>query len=151
MSEHARKTAWREPWFIRRAIYALVGLVLLVAAGSGLITPEQSDTWLAHSDSVIQAIASLGLFGAAVKANPGSDLNKSEVDKARAELAAAKRTASPLDDLVAEAKLAAATLREASRNAPVKSNTPDVIEDNNVTAPKYGDLPVYRQTSTLEG
>lgn len=57
-----------QPWFIRRAAYAIVGIVLLVLAGFGLIEESQIDTITASP-----ILGALVAFVASAKTNPGSD------------------------------------------------------------------------------
>lgn len=111
VKEDAKKSRWSEPWLIRRIAYTAIALLLLVAVGFGVITPEQSDAWLSNADKALGILVSLGLLGAAVKANPGSDLSLSEIEQARADVAAAKLTPGMVDDLIAQAKLAAITVK----------------------------------------
>lgn len=86
MTERKRETKWGQPWFIRRACYAIVGLVLLVLAGLGLIEEGQIDS-IAASPLLGTAIA----WMAAAKTHEGSDSTTTNADvevsqRARAEL-----------------------------------------------------------------
>lgn len=86
MSEQNRESKWAQGWFIRRACYAIVGLVLLVLAGFGLIEEGQIDS-ITASPLLGTAIA----WMAAAKTNPGSDSTTTNADvevsqRARAEL-----------------------------------------------------------------
>lgn len=86
MSDTKRDTKFTQPWFIRRACYAIVGLVLLVLAGFGLIEEGQIDS-IAASPLLGTAIA----WMAAAKTGPGSDSTTTNADvevsqRARAEL-----------------------------------------------------------------
>lgn len=154
----SKKSRW-EPWLIRRIAYTAVALLLLVAVGFGLITPEQSDAWLGNADKILGIIAGLGLFGAAIKANPGSDVPLSEIEQARADVAAAKLTPSMVDDLVAQAKLAAITVKEAraphpeSAAASVEAAKQDAASavaqaERAAETSKIADLPVYTGPTT---
>lgn len=83
-----RTTKWSQPWFIRRAAYAVVGLVLLALAGFGLIEEGQIDS-ITASPLLGTAIA----WMAAAKTHPGSDSTTTNEDvevsqRARAELQA---------------------------------------------------------------
>ena len=62
------KKKFTQPWFIRRAAYAIVGIVLLVLAGFGLIEESQIDTIAASP-----ILGALVAFVASAKTNPGSD------------------------------------------------------------------------------
>lgn len=62
------KKKFTQPWFIRRAAYAIVGIVLLVLAGFGLIEESQIDTIAASP-----VLGALVAFVASAKTNPGSD------------------------------------------------------------------------------
>lgn len=86
MTEQKRDTKFTQPWFIRRACYAVVGLVLLVLAGFGLIEEGQIDS-ITASPMLGTAIA----WMAAAKTHPGSDSTTTNADvevsqRARAEL-----------------------------------------------------------------
>lgn len=63
-----KEKKFTQPWFIRRAIYAAVGVVLLVAAGFGLIDEGQIDTLAASP-----ILGALVAFLASAKTNEGSD------------------------------------------------------------------------------
>ena len=58
------------PWFIRKAIYVVVGLVGLVAVAFGIVSPEQADGWLAQAGSLA---AVLGGFLAGANTGRASD------------------------------------------------------------------------------
>lgn len=58
----------KQPWFIRRAAYAIVGVALLVLAGFGLIEEAQIDAIAASP-----ILGALVAFIASAKTNPGSD------------------------------------------------------------------------------
>lgn len=86
MTEQKRQTKFTQPWFIRRACYAVVGLVLLVLAGFGLIEEGQIDS-ITASPLLGTAIAWMAAF----KTNEGSDSTTTNADvevsqRARAEL-----------------------------------------------------------------
>ena len=68
-----------QPWFIRRAVYAVVGVVLLVAAGFGLIDEGQIDTIAASP-----ILGALVAFLASAKTHPGSDSTATAQDVADA-------------------------------------------------------------------
>lgn len=146
----SRKSRW-EPWLIRRIAYTLVALLLLVAVGFGVITPEQSDAWLGNADKVLGIIAGLGLFGAAIKANPSSDVPLSEIEQARADIEAAKLTPSMVDDLVAQAKLASLQLQHARDTVAAVEESAAPVESTEQTVTIKGDitdLPVYTGPTT---
>lgn len=147
-AKDSRKSRW-EPWLIRRIAYTAVALVLLVAVGFGVITPEQSEAWLGNADKALGILASLGLLGAAVKANPGSDVPLTEIEQARADVAAAKLTPSMVDDLIAQAKLAAIQLNQARTPHPDSADASTLQagqpEYKQPTAPT---LPVYTGPTT---
>jgi len=102
----------------RKLAYAVLTVVLLVAVGAGIISPEQSDMWLQNIDKVLGVIAALGFGVAAAKTTPASDVPLSEIEQARADVAAAKLTPGMVDDLIAQAKLAAITVKEARTPQP---------------------------------
>lgn len=68
-----RKNNFREAWWIRRIIYAILALALTIAVGGGWITDIQADTWLAQADKIIGILAAVGLGIAATKTHRGSD------------------------------------------------------------------------------
>ncbi|MDN6706713.1 hypothetical protein [Corynebacterium glyciniphilum] len=67
-------------WWIRRAVYAVVTVVLLVAAGFGLIDEGQIDAVAASP-----ILGALVTFLAAAKTNPGSDSTATAADVAAAQ------------------------------------------------------------------
>lgn len=85
-----------QPWFIRRAVYAVVGVVLLVAAGFGLIDEGQIDTIAASP-----ILGALVAFLASAKTNPGSDSTVTAQDVAAA--ASANHGGPSVEAIVAEA------------------------------------------------
>ena len=85
-----------QPWFIRRAVYAVVGVVLLVAAGFGLIDEGQIDTITASP-----ILGALGAFLASAKTNAGSDSTVTAQDVAAA--ASANHGGPSVEAIVAEA------------------------------------------------
>jgi hypothetical protein len=68
-----------QSWWIRRAVYAVVTVVLLVAAGFGLIDEGQVDAVAASP-----LLGALVTFLAAAKTNPGSDSTATAADVAAA-------------------------------------------------------------------
>ena len=84
-----------QPWFIRRAVYAIVGVVLLVAAGFGLIDEGQIDTIAASP-----ILGALVAFLASAKTNPGSDSTVTAQDVAVA--ASANHGGPSVEAIVAE-------------------------------------------------
>lgn len=113
VKEESRKSRWTEPWLWRKLAYAVLTVVLLVAVGAGIISPEQSDLWLQNIDKVLGVIAALGFGVAAAKTTPASDVPLSEIEQARADVATAKLTPGMVDDLIAQAKLASLQLQHA--------------------------------------
>ncbi|WP_291474213.1 hypothetical protein [Corynebacterium sp.] len=85
-----------QPWFIRRAVYAVVGVVLLVAAGFGLIDEGQIDTITASP-----ILGALVAFLASAKTNAGSDSTVTAQDVAAA--ASANHGGPSVEAIVAEA------------------------------------------------
>lgn len=67
------KNNFREAWWIRRVIYAILALALTIAVGGGWITDIQADTWLAQADKIVGILAAVGLGIAATKTHRGSD------------------------------------------------------------------------------
>ena len=67
------KANWKEAWWIRRAIYAVLALGLTIAVGGRWITDTQADTWLAQADKIVSILAVVGLGVAASKTHRGSD------------------------------------------------------------------------------
>lgn len=63
------------PWFIRKAVYLIVGVVGLVAVAFGLVSPEQADSWMAQAGSLA---AVLGGFMSAAYTGPASDKTPAE-------------------------------------------------------------------------
>lgn len=59
---------------LRRLIYAVVSLVLVVLSVAGLVSDAQVDQLLGQLDNVAGLVAALVLVMAAGKANPGSDV-----------------------------------------------------------------------------
>ena len=113
VKEESRKSRWTELWLWRKLAYAVLTVVLLVAVGAGIISPEQSDLWLQNIDKVLGVIAALGFGVAAAKTTPASDVPLSEIEQARADVATAKLTPGMVDDLIAQAKLASLQLQHA--------------------------------------
>lgn len=87
MSE--KKRNFREGWWIRRAVYAVVTVALLVAAGFGLIDEGQIDAVAASP-----ILGALVTFLAAAKTNPGSDSTATAAD-----IAAAQESQPSADDI----------------------------------------------------
>lgn len=79
-------------WWIRRAVYAVVTVLLLVAAGFGLINEGQIDAVAASP-----LLGALVTFLAAAKTNPGSDSTATAAD-----VAAAAQSAQPSADDIAQ-------------------------------------------------
>lgn len=88
MSE--KKRNFTQGWWIRRAVYAVVTVVLLVAAGFGLIDEGQIDAVAASP-----ILGALVTFLAAAKTNPGSDSTATAADVA----SAAQESQSSADDI----------------------------------------------------
>lgn len=63
-----KEKKFKEGWWLRRASYAVVGVVLLALAGFGLIDEGQIDTIAASP-----ILGALVAFVASAKTNPGSD------------------------------------------------------------------------------
>ena len=63
----------KKPYFLRRFLYAVLALVLVVATGLGWITDTQSDQLLAQADQLLNLVVAVALGIAATKANPQSD------------------------------------------------------------------------------
>lgn len=65
-----------QPYFLRRWSYALISLVLWTLFGFDIITEEQLQRILEHSDQIIMTLAPVvatAMTVAAIKANPQSD------------------------------------------------------------------------------
>lgn len=76
-----RTSNFKQPWFIRKAIYAVVGLVLLILAGFGFITAEQADNIGARVTDVITPLIGVAVsWFAAGKTHEGSDSTATMVD-----------------------------------------------------------------------
>ena len=65
-----KKNTIRQPWFIRRAVYALVGVVGVLAVAFGVASPEMVDGWQELAPGIASAI---GGILAALNTGPGSD------------------------------------------------------------------------------
>lgn len=75
------KNAVRQPWFIRRIIYLITSILLLVLAAFGIITVDQSDQFLDIVMQVALPVASASITGmAATKATETADLPKGHVN-----------------------------------------------------------------------
>lgn len=68
-----RNANWKESWWIRKAIYAVLALALTIAVGGGWVSDTQADTWLAQADKIVSILAAVGLGIAATKTHRGSD------------------------------------------------------------------------------
>lgn len=124
MATHANTPKWREPWAVRKAAYILVGAVGLVLWYFGFIEQDQADA-LANSP----LLATLVSWVAAAKTHEGSDSTATDsdvarertlVERAEEQLAAARKTESKLDDATALLELTAARL-EAAGGAQVSA------------------------------
>lgn len=65
-----------QPYFLRRWSYALIAACLWTLFGFDIITEEQLQRLLEHSDQIIMTLAPVvaaGMTMAAIKANPQSD------------------------------------------------------------------------------
>ncbi|QDQ97989.1 hypothetical protein [Tomitella fengzijianii] len=60
----------RQPWFIRRALYLVVGLAALIAGATGLADPDTTAGW---ADQAGPWITTLVTWLAAAKTGPASD------------------------------------------------------------------------------
>lgn len=78
------KSNWKEAWWIRKAIYAVLALALTIAVGGGWVSDTQADTWLAQADKIISILAAVGLGIAATKTHRGSDDRTTARDVAKA-------------------------------------------------------------------
>ena len=75
------KNSFREPWFIRRALYLVISAVLLVLSGIGIVQAEQIDSLTATLSTTLGTL--LGAFGtglAATKTNRGADSTATYAD-----------------------------------------------------------------------
>lgn len=73
------KENMKQPWFLRRAAYAIVGVVLLALAGFGLIEEAQIDAIAASP-----VLGALVAFIASAKTHSGSDSTATADDVAAA-------------------------------------------------------------------
>lgn len=65
-----------QPYFLRRWSYALISILLWTLFGLDIITQEQLEQLLEHSDQIIMTLAPIVasvMLMAAIKANPQSD------------------------------------------------------------------------------
>lgn len=83
---------FKESWWLRRAAYAVVGVVLLALAGFGLIDEGQIDTIAASP-----VLGALVAFIASAKTHSGSDSTATAADVARAAADGAASQANPAD------------------------------------------------------
>lgn len=67
-------TNLKKPYFLRRLVYSILALVLVVATGFGWITEVQSDQLLEQADKVLNLLIAVALGVAAKKATPESDI-----------------------------------------------------------------------------
>lgn len=74
--------------FIRRAVYLVLSVALLLLAGSGVINMDQADQWLVSSEKLLDTVlllAASGGFGMAARhTGPGVDDPTTEADVAAA-------------------------------------------------------------------
>lgn len=117
-SESSKTSVWTEAWFLRKFGYAILSLLGVIAIATGAATSEQVDLFVTQSGTLVTLIMSIGLGIASAKANRVSDLPSdaparleeakvilSEVDVAKQNLEAAKKTSSKLDDILARIEL----------------------------------------------
>ena len=95
-----RVNNFREPWWMRRAVYLALALALTIAVGGGWITDAQADSWLSGADKVISVLAALGLGVAASKTHRGSDDPTTHEDVTTTALASTAGVESGLHDVV---------------------------------------------------
>lgn len=75
------KNSFREPWFIRRALYLVISAVLLVLSGIGIVQAEQIDSLTATLSTTLGTLlGALGTGIAATKTNRGSDSTATYAD-----------------------------------------------------------------------
>lgn len=94
MSDSKRETKWQQPWFLRRAAYAVVGVVLLVLAGAGVIEQGQIDA--IEASPILGAIVA---FIASSRTNAGSDSTVTVADVDRASAEARAQAQAQLEDV----------------------------------------------------
>lgn len=140
MASHSTTPKWREPWALRKLAYIIVGFVGLVLWYFGFIEQDQADA-LANSP----LLATLVSWIAASKTHEGSDSTATEedvarertrVERAEEQLAAARKTESKLDDATALLELTAARLESAGAIPPAAQHVAAVSKAE-------GSLPVY--------
>lgn len=81
------KTQFKSAWFIRKAAYAVVGIVLLVLGGFGVITEDQVESIGNLAANYLPVIVGgAGLIFAAGKTHEGSDSTVTVDDVQRAQM-----------------------------------------------------------------
>lgn len=81
------KANWKfsEAWFIRRGVYAVLAVVLLLLAGFGVISSDTMDQLLEKADMLLAMFVASGALGfASSKTNAGSDSTVTARDVAAA-------------------------------------------------------------------
>lgn len=126
-----KKTQFKTSWWIRRAVYVIVGVAGLIAAGFGLIDEGQLDTITASP-----LLATVAGFIAAAFTHEGSDSTVTAADVSQAARDAAIATA----EKIGAVDVDALATRAAEQVA-------DLI-DRSFGTGDTGGLPVYQGTDT---
>lgn len=71
---------FKQSWFIRRLVYAVISVAGVVLFGLGMVTPDAFDSTVEAAGPAITLVVSAVTALAARKANPGSDGKAAGVD-----------------------------------------------------------------------
>lgn len=73
MVEEVEAPVYRQPWFVRRLIYALLSLAGVIITGFGLMTDVQFNSLIEKLEPLLGLLMTMGLGMAAMKTNSTSD------------------------------------------------------------------------------
>lgn len=131
-------THFREPWFIRRAMYLAVSVIMLVLTGVGVVSVEQGDKIIEQILSIsTPIIAFIATAVAAKNTDRSSDVrNTKKLEKKIDQLAGALQSPSETSEVESFGFLA--------------NTSPDLEEPNTIESDEAQDpgLPVYQGVTT---
>ena len=154
-----QKPKHKQPWFIRRVIYAFVAVVALVANYFFDIPVTQTNAWYPMVETIVDFVAPVLLIFAATKANAGADANLTESDltetqlnviEARERVETAKETESKLDDIASRVNLAMVSVTNlVDEIRPILNKPPQVTEEVRYEEPSELAPPVELSLESL--